>query len=47
MPKHCNRPKVEVAPVKPQGLINVSVEGCNYEGTAADVAQLINALRAA
>lgn len=42
-----NRTKPEVTPVKPQGLINVSVEGCNYEGTAADVAQLINALRAA
>jgi hypothetical protein len=36
-----------MAAVKAQGLISVSVDGCSYEGTAADVAQLINALKAA
>ena len=45
--RRARRTREEMAAVKAQGLISVSVDGCSYEGTASDVAQLINALRAA
>ena len=45
--RRARRTREEMAAAKAQGTINVSVDGCSYEGTASDVAQLINALRAA
>ena len=42
-----NPTQEEMAAVKAQGTISVSIDGTAYEGTASDVAQLINALRAA
>ena len=46
-PTRKRRSREEMAAVKAQAMISVSVDGCSYEGTASDVAQLINALRAA
>ena len=45
--RRARRTREEIAAVKAQGVISVSIDGTAYEGSAADVAQLINALRAA
>ena len=45
--RRVRRSRDEMAAVKAQGLISVSIDGTAYEGTASDVAQLINALKAA
>jgi hypothetical protein len=46
-PTRKRRSREEMAAAKTHGLISVSIDGTAYEGTASDVAQLINALRAA
>ena len=44
--RRARRSREEIAAAKAQGLISVSVDGTAYEGSAADVALLINAMRA-
>ena len=46
-PTRKRRTPAEMQAAKAQGTISVSIDGTAYEGTASDVAQLINALRAA
>jgi hypothetical protein len=45
--RRARRTREEMAAVKAQGVISVSIDGTAYEGSAADVALLINALKAA
>lgn len=45
--KRVRRTREEMAAAKAQGVISVSIDGTAYEGSAADVALLINALKAA
>ena len=45
--RRARRSREEMAAVKAQGVISVSIESTAYEGSAADVALLINALKAA
>ena len=45
--RRARRTREEMAAVKAQGVISVSIDGTAYEGSAAHVALLINALKAA